>query len=93
MSRNKETMIGVEKKRYNKEVATISICSQCLSQIGKGIPHPCTRQDRRDSLSSLVRNSSNKTKGRVLSSQLKEIVEERNVARGEQVMLTTSGLP
>lgn len=47
-------------------------CKVCLQVIGKGIRHTCTRSNKLQNLSELVKSSSKRTKGRVLSG-LKEL--------------------
>ena len=72
---------------------SINVCSYCLCTIGRGKPHPCTRRDRRESLDDLVKESSAKTRGRVLSSQLKDLTGERGVPMGKETLLPTGGAP
>ena len=52
-------------------VTVVSRCEYCFCPVGKGKPHPCSSSSRRESLDELVKNSSDRTRGRVLSSQLK----------------------
>ena len=66
-------------------------CEYCLSPIGKGKSHPCTERDRRENINDLISGSSNITKERVLSSQLKEWTEEQGVSRGKEISLSTGG--
>ena len=66
-------------------------CEYCLSPIGKGKSHLCTERDRRENINDLISGSSNITKERVLSSQLKEWTEEQGVSRGKEISLSTRG--
>ena len=75
------------------KVESVVHCSICLSEYGRGKPHSCNPAVRRENLQILIRNSSNKSKQKVLSSQLKEVVGEQGIKRGEETLLVTGGRP
>ena len=45
----------------------IKICKVCLSQIGQGFSHTCSKSTLRERISDLVKEKSDRTKGRVVS--------------------------
>ena len=69
----------------------MTICGECLSSYGKGKPHNCDRVSRRDNLEQMIRQTSERSRSRVIGSQLKEIEEEKGVNRGEQFCLSSGG--
>ena len=71
----------------------VTVCGSCLSEYGKGKQHNCDRASRRENLGKLIRQTSERSRSRVVSSQLKEIASERKVEEGENVLLSTGGLP
>ena len=75
-----------------KHVAkSVALCSIYLSSYGPGRPHQCSRGSQ---LENLVRSSSNRTKEKVISSQFKEVFEDRNISTaGGTAKLATSGTP
>ena len=75
------------------KVGSVVHCRICLSEYGRGKRHSCNPAVRREHLDILIRNSSNKSKQKVLSSQLKEVVGEQGVERGEETLLVTGGKP
>ena len=78
----------------NEKPISLQVCSFCNSQWGSGIKHQCNRTAKRSNLEELIRNSSNKSRERVLSSQLKEIFEVKGVStKGGTVSLSTGGTP
>ena len=80
-------------RMVEENVTVVSRCEFCFCPVGKGKPHPCSSSSRRESLDELVKNSSDRTRGRVLSSQLKKLTDERNVPRGQETLLPTGGKP
>ena len=88
----KEVMAGTDTAE-KVEAGTVMVCSFCFQPVGRGKSHICTKSNKRDSLGNLVKNCSAKTRGRVLSSQLKEYTEDRGIKRGEESLLPTSGAP
>ena len=50
--------------------STVTICSKCQSQIGKGIPHNCTRTSRRQNIQRVL---SSKIKQQITSQTLREL--------------------
>ena len=78
----------------NEKPISLQVCSFCNSQWGSGIKHQCNRTAKRSNLEELIRNSSNKSRERVLSSQLKEIFEVKGVStKGGTVSHSTVGTP
>ena len=71
-----------------------TICLVCKSAYGPGHKHVCSRATKRESLEELLRNTSEKTKQRVISSQLKEVFHDQGVStQGGTVQLSTGGGP
>ena len=81
----------------NKEIrpgVTVTQCSECHSEVGRGRPHECTRTVTQDNLVDLIRNHSEKTQQQVTSKILDAICDEKGVSRqGGSTMLATKGLP
>ena len=76
------------------EPESITVCKECQTPWGKGKTHVCNKQTKRKNKEELVRNSSEKTKQRIVSSQLKEIFEQAGAStRGGEVKLSTGGKP
>lgn len=74
--------------------APVQVCSLCHGQFGRGIKHQCGRASKRDNLEDLLRNTSEKSKERVISSQLKEVfVAKGATTKGGTVTLATGGTP
>ena len=48
---------------------SINICIFCKAQLGPGLPHRCNRLERNNNLEELVKQSSEKGRERVISSQ------------------------
>ena len=72
----------------------ITVCSKCLAPFGRGKQHVCTREAMRKNKEDLVWNSSDKSKQKIVSSQLKEIFEEAGAStKGGEVKLRTYGTP
>ena len=72
----------------------IKICKVCLSQIGQGLSHTCSKSTFREKISDLVREKSEKTKGRVVSTLLKGVYDDQNVDKeGGTVHLATGSKP
>lgn len=80
--------------RLAEESVPVQVCSLCHSQVGRGIQHQCDRVSKRNNLEELLRNTSDKSKERVLSSQLKEVFEVQGAStKGGTVTLATGGTP
>ena len=62
-------------KPPNPEPEAITLCKECHTRWGGDKNHTCTRQTKRKNKEDLVRNTSEKTKEKIVSSQLKEIFE------------------
>ena len=84
---------GGDDRVVEENAVAVTRCEYCFCPVGKGKPHPCSSRSRRESLDELVRNSSDRTRGRVLSTQLKSLTDERNVPRGQETFLPTGGKP
>ena len=70
------------------------VCNLCMSAWWPGQKHDCSRQGKRINVEAIVRNTIRKSKERVISSQLKEVFEEKGVStRGGSTALTTGGTP
>ena len=76
------------------EPEPIKVCSACLTNWGPGQQHNCNKSTKRENIEELVRKNSPKTKGRIVSSQLKEVFTEQGAStRGGTVVLHTDGSP
>ena len=72
----------------------MTICSVCNCPYGLGHKHQCSRTAKREALEELIRNTSKKSRERVLSSQLKEVFQDQGVSsKGGSVHLATGGTP
>ena len=72
----------------------LTVCNVCLSAWGPGLEHVCSRQVKQSNIQELVRSTSQKSKGNIVSSQIKEICVEQGVPTlGGTVTLTTGGPP
>ena len=72
----------------------VLICSSCHSRLAPGLQHFCDRKSKRENLAELLRKTSQKSKERVLSSQLKEVfIDQGTSTQGGTVSLATGGLP
>ena len=81
-------------KLVSPPARTIPVCSKCFSMIGKGVPHNCTKVQRQENLSTYVKSTSTKSKGKVTSNILKDICSETGVSKsGGVVSLATGGAP
>ena len=70
----------------------IKICAHCHSQIGQGLSHDCSRSTFRENVADLVKDKSERTRGRVVSTLLKDVFEDQCVdTRGGTVQLQTGG--
>ena len=70
----------------------MTICVVCRSSYGPGYQHVCSRAAKRESLEELIRNTSQKTKHRVLASQLKEVFHDQGVStQGGTISLSSGG--
>ena len=65
-------------------------CRVCLTYIGRGKAHKCTKRTKQSNLEEMVKSTSFKTKGKVTSSCLKSIFADRGVStRGGSTCLPT----
>ena len=72
----------------------VTICSVCGCNYGPGYNHVCNRKTKRENLEELLRNTSQKSKERVISAQLKEVFHDQGVTtKGGTVSLSTGGAP
>ena len=78
---------------YSEDKEQTLICNHCLSSYRRGKSHDCNSPTRRSNLEQMVRESSDTTKKRLLSSQLKEFVDGMGIERGEQTEIATGGRP
>ena len=68
----------------------LPLCSKCFTVIGQGKTHVCNSTQKRGNLSSIVKNTSKKSRANVASSTLKTIAVECGVStRGGTVQLAT----
>ena len=74
------------------EPEPIVVCSVCLSTYGKGLNHNCTKESKRSNVVDIIRNSSGRSKEKIVSSQLKEVFDEKGVStRGGTSTLGSGG--
>ena len=72
----------------------IPLCSKCLCEIGRGKTHVCDKKQKRDNLSNIVKNTSEKTKSKVTCNSLKSVAEDQGIStRGGTVQLVTGSNP
>ena len=77
-----------------KDPEPLLVCSICLSSWGPGQSHVCTRKTKADNMEDLVRSSSDRTREKVISSQLKEVFHAKGIpTRGGTVKLATGSHP
>ena len=57
----------------SKKPAERLICQDCYAQKGQKIPHPCTKLERQENLTAIVKSTSPTTHGKVLSSSIKDL--------------------
>ena len=62
------------------EAEALRLCSLCHGPWGRGQEHSCTRESRRENVEEVVRQSSRRSKEKVLTSQLKEVFQEQGVS-------------
>ena len=68
------------------------VCNHCLGSINKGITHSCTSDTRRKNLEGLVRDSSPRSRHKLLGTGISDILEEQGVSRrGGTAHLHTGG--
>ena len=79
-------------KSGSKDV--IRMCSKCLAQIGKGLPHLCSKSQMRENLAGIVKSKSKKSKAKVTASSLKSVLDDQGLtsSRGTAT-LPTGGTP
>ena len=71
-----------------------TLCSICLSNYGPGKEHTCTKGKRQENINNIVRSCSPKSKEHVVSTQLKEIFEDKKTStEGGKILLSTGGPP
>ena len=72
----------------------LTVWSKCFTPIGQGKPHQCNTAQKRNNLSTIVRNVSKKSRANVASNTLKTIAEDQCVStRGGIVQLQTGSKP
>ena len=77
-----------------EEPEPVTVCKLCFSTWAVGQPHECTRKSKRENVEELVRKTSMKSKERIISSQLKEVFEDKGISsKGGTAKLTTGGTP
>ena len=78
-------------EQVQQEEQMISLqCRVCLTYIGRGKTHKCTKKTKQTNLEELVKSTSFKTKGKVTSSCLKSVFADRGVSlRGGSTVLPT----
>ena len=82
------------KPKCSSEPEILKQCVKCLSYIGRGRDHKCTRATKRSNLLGVVKSSSKKSKSRVLTSGLKSVFSDAGVSsRGGSLELGTGGKP
>ena len=77
--------------RESPEPSREIVCTLCLSVLGKGKSHICTRKGKKNNVKDMIRSSSPRSKKQIVSSQVKEILVEEGVKRGEETTLMTEG--
>ena len=73
-----EIKSGRPKCSTETESRVLKVCSKCLSEIGQGKPHDCTKSKRIDNLKHIVFANNDNTEDRVASQILKEKCKEQN---------------
>ena len=69
-------------------------CMKCLTYIGKGRPHICSRATKRSNLEGVVKSSSSKSKSRVVAAGIKNVFGEAGVStKGGRLQFVTGGTP
>ena len=72
----------------------IKLCSKCFSRIARGKTHICNKTEMRDNLAGILKSRSSRSRGRVVSSSLKDIFVENGVSKkGGTTALPTGGKP
>ena len=70
----------------------IKRCGDCLSEIGPGKPHSCSKTEKRANLTNMVRSNSANTKSNVVANTLKTIADDQGAStRGGEVLLQSGG--
>ena len=76
------------------EPEPVLLCNVCLSSWGPGQNHVCTKSTKKTNIEELVRSNSSNSKEQIISSQLKEVFEEKRLSSvGGSVLLKTNGKP
>ena len=103
--KNGQDYIAFAKEHENKRGApssgvkspaakSLALCNKCWGQIGKGIPHNCSKVAKVENLSSIVKDNSDKSRSKIASSTIKKIAEDAQVTtRGGVVQLQTGSKP
>lgn len=73
-----------------KPSSVVTLCKDCLCQIGRGKPHQCTTSQRRENLLDLLGDSTPKCSDQVVSRTLKQKAESTN---SNMLNLSQSGQP
>ena len=75
-----------------KVKTVIKRCGDCLSEIGPGKPHTCSKTATRANLTGLVRHRSANTQSNIVANTLKTIAEDQGAStRGGEVRLQSGG--
>ena len=69
----------------------LTVCSRCFTLIGKGVPHPCVKAQKVANLSSIVRNTSGKSRSKVAAATLKTIAADQGVSTKGGTLQLQSG--
>ena len=69
----------------------VPFCSKCFTEIGRGIPHPCVKSQKVSNISSLVKNTSEKSRSKVAASTIKTIAGDHGVSTRGGIIELPSG--
>ena len=70
----------------------LTVCTTCLTEYGRGRNHVCDRASRLENLQTLIRQTSDRSKEILVSSQLKQIANEKGQQR-QEFKIGTEGTP
>ena len=72
----------------------IKLCSQCLTEIGRGKAHTCSKGTMRSNLAGIVKSKSLKSKAKITATTLKAVFSDQNISsQGGTATLPTGGKP
>ena len=72
--------VGAPPKNPNSPPpTTLSLCTRCFSQIGKGKPHICDKDKKSDKIADLVKSVSDESQSKVASATLHDIAEKQGL--------------